>query len=178
MARTARAGGPPPAPPPWHQRYRLILLLGALAALALITAALVAGILRGGGEPPTAAAAERGQALRPLTSAIETAPADLPPGWTPLAAGPGFQGTPRTLDMGPATTVAESDVGNARSWVLAGDPRLLGAGVIVAETPPHARVALERLRGATPEETVASVEPQAEEIVAVAPCRRAAPGPG
>ena len=116
MARTARAGGPPPAPPPWHQRYRLILLLGALAALALITAALVAGILRGGGEPPTAAAAERGQALRPLTSAIETAPADLPPGWTPLAAAPGFQGTPRTLDMGPATTVAESDVGNARSW--------------------------------------------------------------
>ena len=177
MARTARAGGPPPAPPPWHQRYRLILLLGALAALALITAALVAGILRGGGEPPTAAA-ERGQALRPLTSAIETAPADLPPGWTPLAAGPGFQGTLRTLDMGPATTVTESDVGNARSWVLAGDPRLLGAGLIVAETPPQARAALERLRGATPEETVASVEPQAEEIVAVTPRRRAAPVPG
>ena len=128
--------------------------VGLLALVAGI-AALVVGIILltdGGTRGLTAAeqaAIQRRTDLRPLMNAIVVPPADLPPGWTPPAAGPGFQGTLRGLDLGPATSVAESEVGEARSWVLADDPRLLDAGPIVAESPEGARAAFERLRSAT-----------------------------
>ena len=40
-------------------------------------------------------------------------------------------------------------MGDARSWVLADDPRLLDAGPSVAESPEEAPAAFEGLRSAT-----------------------------
>ena len=155
-------------PPPWHKRYRLLVQLGSLLVLGGIVAA-VAVILVANSEDraeSVLADIQLRQDLAPLMSSIALEPADLPSqGWVGVRGGLGIQGNLRELNLGAATAVAESVVGNGRGWSDA--VRLLSSGIIVAGSPAEARAAFERLRVATPEETLSYLEPAADRLIGV-----------
>ena len=171
MPKTSRDGSLLPAEMPWTKRYRLLVEIGLIALLGGV-AALVVGIILltdGGTTELNQENVQRRTDLRPLMASITVRPADLPADWNQLPNGPGFQGSLRSANLGAATTAAESVVGNASSWFKAGDPRLLGSGIFIAESTEVAQAAFERLRSATPNETLDYVEPNADRLISVKP---------
>ena len=178
MPKTAREGSLPPAEMPWTKRYRLLVEIGLIALLGGI-AALVVGIILltdGGVTELNQENVQRRTDLRPLMASVMVVPADLPTDWHQLPSGPGFQGSLRSANLGAATTAAESVVGNASSWFKGGDPRLLGSGIFIAESTKVAQAAFERLRSATPNETLSYVEPNADRLISVTPLTLASEG--
>ena len=164
MARSARTTGEiPDVRPPWHKRYRLLVQLGGLVALGGVLAAIVMLLSGGGGVGFNEENAQLRRDLRPLMDSIILPPADLPEGWRESGGGLGLQGALRTADLGAATAVAEGPVGAADGW--SDGVGVLSSGIIVAESPELARAAFERLREASPEETLRYAEATAIETL-------------
>ena len=164
MARSApTAAKMPQTPLPWHRRYRLLLQLGGLAALGGILAAIVLLLSGGGGDGFNEANAQLRRDLRPLMDSIDLPPADLPGGWGVAVGGLGLQGALRQADLGVATAVAEGPVGAGAGWTDA--TGVLSSGIIVAESADLARAAFERLREASPAESLRYAETTAIETL-------------